>query len=720
MNYHKFKTIFENNLLTIEINKLARQANGTVLVSYNDTVILSVALMKDLENTLNYFPLMVLYQEKLYAAGKIPGSFSKREGKPSDQEILNARLIDRSLRPLFDNKFKNEVQLVNTVLSSNIDCNNEVLALLGSSLSLLISDIPFEEPVAGVCVGKVNNKLIINPNAQERENSEFLLILSGTQKNINMIEAIAKETLEEDLLEAMILGHKFIKKLCIFQQKIKKKINPQKKNVLLSENNKKLQEEIFNKYNHKIKEIFYCSDNKNNIKIPKKEINQKIKKIKNIIIKEYRNNDENINILLDKTKEKFFQIEDIFDILLKNEIRFKIIKEQKRIDDRSLDEIRNINIQIKLLPRVHGSAIFNRGETQSLAVVTLGSLNESKTIDDLSEEEEKRFILHYNFPSFSVGEVGRYLAPTRREIGHGMLAEKALSYLLPSEDEFPYTIRVVSEILESNGSSSQATICATSMALMDAGVPIKKAVAGISIGLFYENDQNYFLVSDINGLEDYAGDMDFKVAGTKKGITTLQMDIKIKNVNFNILKEALQKAKIGRMHILKAMNLIISEPRANLSFYAPKVKIIKIKTDKIRDVIGAGGKIISRIIEKYDNVKIDIQQDGKILIFHQNSEIVEKASEYILNLVKDIKVGEIYKVTVLKFLTDKKGQDFGVIVEIFPGIEGFIHISEISFSRISKIKNVMNIGDILIVKCISVNGKGRIEFSLKDYNKKIL
>jgi polyribonucleotide nucleotidyltransferase len=716
MNSKLFQTIFENNLLTIEINKLAKQANGSVLIKYNDSVILSVAVTKEKENIMNFFPLMVLYQEKLYAAGKIPGSFSKREGKPSDQEILNSRLIDRTLRPLFPKKFKNEIQLINTVLSSNFDCNNEVLAIFSSSLSLLISpEIPFEEPVAGVCVGQIDKQFIINPNSKQKEKSNFLLILAGTKNNLNMIEAIAKETPEKDLLEAMSFGHKSIKELCLFQEKIREEIKIKKNDINFSEININLKEKIYKKYGSKIKKILNCNLNS------KKEINKKIKELKDKITKEHQYKELNEMKIssVELQKKEIPQIEEIFENLLIEELRKIILDNNKRIDGRTFDEIRTIESQIGMLPRTHGSAIFSRGQTQSLAVVTLGNLKESKMIDDLSEEEEKRFILHYNFPSFAVGDIGRYtIPPSRREIGHGILAEKALLNVLPSEYEFPYTIRVVSEILESNGSSSQATICATSMALMDAGVPIKKAVAGISIGLFYESDQKYFILSDIQGLEDYSGDMDLKIAGTEEGITALQMDIKIKNINLDILKKALKQAKKGRIEILNKMNQTISQAKKNLSIYAPKVKIIHIKTDKIRDVIGAGGKIISRIIEKYDNVKIDIKQDGKILIFHQDEKIVNKAANYISNLVKDIQIGEIYKVTVIRILKDKKGNSFGAIVEIFPGIEGFIHISQLSKIHVEKVEEIINIGDIINVKCISIDEKGRIDLSLKNYEKK--
>ncbi|MFR0368038.1 polyribonucleotide nucleotidyltransferase [Candidatus Phytoplasma palmae] len=724
MNSCFFETIFENNLLTVEINKLAKQSSGNVLVRYKDTVILSVSVLGKNETLLNYFPLMVIYQEKLYAVGKIPGSFSKREGKLSDQEILNSRLIDRTIRPLFSHSFRQEIQVVNTVLSSDDDCNNEIFAILGSSLSLLLSEIPFNEPVSGICIGKIKNKFIINPNLKQKEQSDFILILSGTKNSLNMIEAIANEISEADLLEAMVLGHKKIQELCIFQEKIKEKINPKKIIIPSQDSNiEKLSSLIEEKYISQIKDILNQS---NSYKISKNELNENIEKLKREILDNFKQNNQNNNsknskeleqnlLSLEKNPKYFIFIEEIFHSLVKKEIRSMIIKNKLRIDGRKINEIRPIKSEISVLPRAHGSAIFTRGQTQSLSVVTLGTLRESKLIDDLTQEEQKRFIVHYNFPPFSVGEIGRYMMISRREIGHGILAEKALSCVLPSEDDFPYTIRVVSEILESNGSSSQATICATSMALMDAGVPLKKSVAGIAMGLFFdENTKEYVILSDIQGLEDHTGDMDLKVSGTEKGITALQMDIKMKYLEINILKECLERAKLGRIEILKNMSQVIDKPKKDLSLYAPKVKIIHIPVHKIRDVIGSGGKIISQIISKYDNVKIDIEQDGRIIVMHQNIEMVQKAVDYILDLVKEVKVGEIYQVTVLKILSDKFGKSFGVIVEIFPHVEGFIHYSKIhNINKFTKIEDFIQKGNKLLTKCIKINEKGKVFLSLE-------
>ncbi|MDV3198376.1 MAG: polyribonucleotide nucleotidyltransferase [Vigna little leaf phytoplasma] len=710
-----FQTVFENNLLTLEINHFAKQTNGTVLVRYKDAVILNVVILGKTDVLVTYVPFMVIYQEKLYAAGKIPGSFTKREGKPSDHEISCSRLIDRSLRPLFPNGLKKEIQLISTVLSSDPDCNNEILALFGSSLALLISNIPFEEAVSSVCIGQINDKFIINPNSKEKEESNFLLILSGTKYNLNMIEAIANEVSEEVLLEAMSLGHKKIRELCLFQEKIKKELNVKK--IILSE--KKFDESLIENmktlYQSQMKQLLIQSYENKKDKI---HFSQDIAILKEKVLMDFqekyfhKQKSVFISNLLDDAKKNLIQIEEVFDFLLTQIFRKMIIQEQKRIDGRKLDEIRPITTQINLLPRAHGSAMFTRGSTQSLAVVTLGTLRESKTIDDLSEEEKKRFILHYNFPPFATGEIGRYIAPSRREIGHGLLAEKALYYVLPSETDFPYTIRVVSEILESNGSSSQATICATSMALMDAGVPLKKAVAGIAMGLFYHKDKAVIL-SDIQGIEDQKGDMDFKVAGTDKGVTALQMDIKINEITLDILKEALIQARAGRFEILKKMNMSITVSKKNLSVYAPKVKVIYVKTDKIRDIIGTGGKVISQIIENHDNVKIDIHPDGKILITHYEQNIVQKTADYILNLVQEIKIGENYEVTVCKFLKDNFGNSFAAIVELTPGgIKGFVNLNNLFHKRVGKIEKVLKIGDKVLVKCIHINEKGKIDFSL--------
>ncbi|WP_341266517.1 polyribonucleotide nucleotidyltransferase [Candidatus Phytoplasma fraxini] len=699
-----FKTIFENNLLSVEINNLARQANSSVLLRYKDNVILTVSVASRKDTDLNYFPLTVIYQEKLYAVGKIPGSFTKREGKSSDHEVLKSRLIDRTLRHLFSKNLKKEIQIINTILSSDYDCNNEMFAILASSLSLIVSDIPFVESVAGVCIGRIDNELIINPSSDKREKSDFLLTLSGTKQSLNMIELIAAETTEEELQETMVYGHDIIKKLCIFQDEIRDKINPQKQLLVEPEINENLYKQIREKYTNSIKNILEINaQQKRDSKIFKKDINQ----LKETLLLEYKDID-NVTIL---------EIENIVSRLLSQEFRKMVIEDKKRIDGRELDEIRTIESQVGFLPRVHGSALFTRGQTQSLVAVTLGTLKESKMIDDLTEEEEKIFLLHYNFPAFSVGEVGRYMAPSRREIGHGILAEKALFYLLPSEQEFPYSIRAVSEILESNGSSSQATICAASMALMDAGVPLKKAVAGVAMGLFCDDTQCVVL-TDIQGLEDHEGDMDFKVAGTEKGITALQMDTKRQDITFNILKTLLQKARLARLKILKKMNQVISKNKKEVSIYAPKVKIINIPIDKIRDIIGAGGKIISRIIEQHDDVKIDIKQDGKIFITHINIDIVEKTANYILNLVKNIEINEIYDVTVLKILTNNQGQSFAAVVEIFQNIEGFIHISQLSHTKTKFVEDVLNVGDKVLAKCIEINNKGKIFLSLRDVEQK--
>ncbi|TVY12401.1 polyribonucleotide nucleotidyltransferase [Candidatus Phytoplasma pini] len=719
MNFQLFETIFENNLLTVEVNNLAKQANGKILIRYKDTVVLSVSVSKKIDTILKYFPLMIIYQEKLYAAGKIPGSFARREGKPFDHEVLNARLIDRSLRPLFSKKLQIEVQIVNTVLSSDSECNDELFALLGSSLSLLISDIPFNTPVSGVCIGKLDNKLVINPNTQQKKKSDFLLTLAGTKKSINMIELISKEVSETEILEAAFFGHKIIQELCCFQEKIQNQINPKKDDFLISH-------DFSNSFFYNDMEKKYCSSiqkmlNKNcEQKNNKKKLNFEIESLKENIINEYqkffltKNNESNFFNLDNKKDFMKSEIEEIFEFLLHREFKKMVLQDKKRIDGRKFDEIRMIKSQVNFLPRTHGSALFTRGETQSLAVVTLGTLDESKKIDDLTDEDKKRFVLHYNFPPFSVGEIGRYIGPTRREIGHGILAEKALYYVLPSEEDFPYFIRVVSEILESNGSSSQATISASSMALMDAGVPLKRSVAGIAIGLFTDGE-DHVILSDIQGLEDHLGDMDLKVAGTKKGITALQMDVKNIFLDFDILSEALEKAHIGRLAILKEIDQTISKTRPKLSIYAPKIKIINIKTDKIRDIVGYGGKIISQIIENHDNVRIDIKQDGKIFITHHNEEIIKKTANYILDLIKDVKVGEIYEGVVLKILKDKKGKSFGSIVEIIPKKEGFIHISKLSNNRVEKVEDILSVGDHILVKCIEINEKGKILFSLKNF-----
>ncbi|MDO7983806.1 MAG: polyribonucleotide nucleotidyltransferase [Pigeon pea little leaf phytoplasma] len=722
MTLKVFETTFENNLLIVEINKLAKQANSSVLVRYKDTVLLSVLVIGDNEVCLDYLPLMIFYQEKFYAAGKIPGNFSKREGKPSDSGILNARLIDRTLRPLFKKNFNKEIQIVNTILSNDDSCNNEIFAILGSSLAALISNAPFYKAVSAVCVGRVNNQFIINPDPQQKNISDLWLVLSGTKEKLNMIEVSSKEISEKDLISAMLFGHNFIKQLCIFQEEIKNNLNIIK-NIDLKNN---CEIDLYVKFKFKYFEIVKITLQKEiDNKFIKKNFSDTINNLKNFILEKYIkdkdfaiSDDISNNFMfscenqykLEKIKEQFTYM---FNDLLTDIVREMVLKDKRRIDGRTLNEIRSIKTEVGILPRTHGSAIFSRGETQSLAVVTIGALSECKLIDDLSEEDKESFIVHYNSPPFAVGSIGKYMMPSRREIGHGMLTKKALFHVLPMEQDFPYTIRVVSEILESNGSSSQATICAASMALMDAGVPLLSPVAGLAMGLFFASENDYAILSDIQGLEDQKGDMDFKIAGTFKGITAAQMDIKIEGISFDILREVLEKARLGRIEILNKMNMTIKKHREHMSIYVPKVKMITIPVDKIRDIIGAGGKIINQIIDTYDNVKIDIQQNGNIFIMHNNESIVNQVSNYILNLVDEIKIGKVYEVTVMKILYDKKnGHSFAAIVQIFPGIEGFIHISKLSNIKVECVEDVLSVGQKVLAKCVFINEKGKIDLSL--------
>ncbi|MDO8054039.1 polyribonucleotide nucleotidyltransferase ['Opuntia sp.' phytoplasma] len=721
MTLKVFETTFENNLLIVEINKLAKQANSSVLIRYKDTVLLSVLVIGNNEVCLDYLPLMIFYQEKFYAAGKIPGNFSKREGKPSDAGILNARLIDRTLRPLFNKNFNKEIQIVNTILSNDDSCNNEIFGILGSSLAALISNVPFYKAVSAVCVGRVNNQFIINPNPQQKNISDLWLVLSGTKEKLNMIEVSSKEISEKDLISAMIFGHNFIKKLCIFQEEIINNLNIIK-NIDLTNN---YDINLYNKFKFKYFEIVKNTlQTEINKKFIKKNFSDTINNLKHFILEKYIEDKDFVidndifqnsivsceNHKLEKIKEQFMHL---FNDLLTDLMREMVLKEKRRIDGRTLNKIRSIETEVGILPRTHGSAIFSRGETQSLAVVTIGALSECKLIDDLSEEDKESFIVHYNSPPFAVGSTGKYMMPSRREIGHGMLTKKALSHVLPMEKDFPYTIRVVSEILESNGSSSQATICAASMALMDAGVPLLRPVAGLAMGLFFSSENDYVILSDIQGLEDQKGDMDFKIAGTVQGITAAQMDIKIEGISLDILQEVLEKARLGRIEILKKMNMTIQNPREHMSAYVPKVKMITIPVDKIRDIIGTGGKIINQIIDTYDNVKIDIQQNGNIFIMHNSENIVNQVSNYILNLVDEIKIGKFYEVTVMKILYDKKnGHSFAAIVQIFPGIEGFIHISKLSNIKVERVEDVVSVGQKVLAKCIFINEKGKIDLSL--------
>ncbi len=711
------KQIFETTLagipLKVEIGEMAKQASGSAVIRYGDTVVLSTVVAKEKEETPSFFPLMVIYQEKLYAAGKIPGGFLRREGRPSEQEVLISRLIDRPIRPLFPEGYRDDVQIVNTVLSSDLNAPSEVAAMLGSSIALILSGAPYLGPAAIVNVGLIDGEFVLNPTNGEKEKSIIDLTVAGTNDAINMVEASAKEVSEEVILDAIEFAHNEIKKLCAFQLEIKEKAPINEKDNFIGV----LDKDVFGL----VKE-FVGSELVDAVKvIEKHERALKIEEVKEKALAHFEETNffltiDDVKVLDTETKKVFInQVKQSLDHMVTSEIRRQITVDKIRPDGRKSDEIRPLSSIIDILPRTHGSALFTRGQTQALGTVTLGSLGENQIIDGLEIEEiTKRFMLHYNFPPFSVGETGRYGAPGRREIGHGALGEKALLQVLPNEEEFPYSIRIVSEILESNGSSSQATICAGSLALMAAGVPIKAPVAGIAMGLIKE-DEDYTILSDIQGLEDHEGDMDFKVAGTYEGITALQMDIKITGITKDIMKEALDQAKVGRFHILKHMDEVISAPREEVSKYAPKVKMLRIPEDKIRDVIGSGGKVITQIIEDYDNVKIDIEQDGRVFIMHSEISWANKAAEHILNLVRDAKVGEIYEAKVTRFLMDKSGKEItGVFAELFPGTEGLLHISKWDKARTETLKDKVSIGDQVLVKVIKIDERGRVDLSRKD------
>lgn len=712
MKKQVFESTLNGKLFKVEIDEVAKQANGSALIYYGDTVILSTAVSKNVPTTLDFFPLMVIYQEKLYAAGKIPGGFLRREGRPSEQETLVSRLIDRPIRPLFAEGFRNEVQIVNMVLSADPECPSDMAALFGSSLVLGISDIPFLGPVAGVTIGRIDGEFIINPTAEQLAISDLELAVAGTKEAINMVEAAAKEISEADMLAAIEFGHGIIKELIAFQETIINAVGRPKVTPDLFTVNQEIENEVLK---------FAEKDMINAIRLHDKiERYTKIDEIKEATLTKFgqkaffKQVDGNEVFDFDAHKAYLKQVKLVLDAVVTKEVRRLITVDKIRPDGRKSDEIRHLESRVDVLPRTHGSALFTRGQTQSLGVATLGSLGENQIIDGLGEEDTKRFMLHYNFPPFSVGETGRYGAPGRREIGHGALGERALLQVLPSEEEFPYSIRIVSEILESNGSSSQATICSGTMALMAAGVPIKAPVAGIAMGLIMDG-KDYTILTDIQGMEDHEGDMDFKVAGTTQGITALQMDIKILGITNEILAESLEQARIGRLDILEHMTDVIPAVRPELSKYAPKVKMIKINPDKIRDVIGAGGKIITQIIEDHNNVKIDIEQDGRVFIMHSDTEWINKAAEYILNLVKDAKVGEIYEAKITRYLMDKDGKKAsGAFAELWPGTEGLIHISKLAKERVEKVEDIVKIGDIVVVKCIKIDDKGRIDLSRKD------
>ena len=703
-----FELDFRGRKLVVEHGELAKQAHGAVLVRYGDTVILSTVVVSKNANILSdFFPLMVLYQEKLYSVGKIPGGFIKREGRPTDNATLAARMIDRPMRPLFPENFRNEVQIVNTVLSVDQNNSPEMTAMFGSSLATCISKVPFDGPIAGVKVGRVNGEFVINPTVEELELSDIDLTVAGTKEAINMVEAGAKEVSEEDMLDALMFGHEAIKELVAFEEKIIAEIGEEKMSYDILEISDELKKEVSDLASDSLNDALRIKD--------KLEKYETIDKIKEDIVLKYT--EENSNLNADELNELITKVKLVLEKIEYEIFRKIVVKEKTRADGRKMNEIRPLSTDIDLLPRTHGSALFTRGQTQSLSVVTLGALGEHQILDGLSLEDEKRFMLHYNFPQFSVGETGRYGAPGRREIGHGALGERALLQVIPSEEEFPYTIRVVSEILESNGSSSQASICAGCMALMAAGVPIKAPVAGIAMGLITDGD-DYTILTDIQGMEDHLGDMDFKVAGTKDGICALQMDIKIKGITKQILKEALAQAKEARFEILGVIEKQIEKPRSEVSKYAPKTYTFTIDPNKIKDVIGKGGEMTTKIICEASNVKtvtdinavkVDLEDDGRVIIYHSDKEIIEKTANMIKDVVKEVDTGKNYLVKVVKI------EEFGCFVEVWPGCEGLVHISHLDIKRVEKTSDIVKLGDEIMVKSLGYDKKGRLNLSRKEY-----
>ncbi len=705
------KKVYELNFrgreIKVEIGELAKQAHGAVLVRYGDTVILTAAVVSKNANILSdFFPLTVDYREKLYSVGKIPGGFIKREGRPTENATLAARMIDRPMRPLFPEDFRNEVQVINTVLSVDQDNSPEMAAMLGSSLAVSISKIPFNGPIAGVIVGRVNGEFIINPTVEEEEKSDIRLVVAGTKEAINMVEAGAKEVSEEDMLEALMFGHDAIKELISFEEKIISEIGKEKMEYEKLEIEPELRDEIYSLAKEDMDKALRIKD--------KLEKYAKIDELKETIVEKYRS--ENESLKDDELKTLLTKVKLVLEEIEYEIFRKIVVVEKTRADGRETTEIRPLSTDIDLLPRTHGSALFTRGETQALGTVTLGALGEHQILDGLGIEDSKRFMLHYNFPQFSVGETGRYGNPGRREIGHGALGERALAQVIPSEDVFPYTIRVVTEILESNGSSSQASICAGCMALMAAGVPIKAPVAGIAMGLI-TNEDDYTILTDIQGMEDHLGDMDFKVAGTKDGICALQMDIKIKGITREIIEKALAQAKKARFEILDVMAKQIDKPREEVSKYAPKTMVFMIDPNKIKEVIGKGGETITKIILEASNVesvsdinavKVDLEDDGKVIIYHTDKEVIEKTANMIKNIVKEVEQDKIYTGKVVKV------EDFGCFVELWPGCEGLVHVSQLDTKRVEKPSDMVKVGDEIIVKSLGYDKKGRLNLSRKE------
>ena len=700
-----FELEFYGKKLIVETGEIAKQADGAVFTRFNETVVLSTSCCSDEPKEGDFFPLTVTYEEKQYAVGRIPGGFLRREGRPGEHATLTARLIDRPVRPMFSEGFRNEVQIINTVMSVDLDATPEMTAMFGSSLSLCISDIPFDGPIAGVYVGRVDGKLIINPTVEESQKSDLNLAVAGTKEAINMVEAGANELSEEEMLDAIMFGHEAIKKLCEFQEEITREIGKPKRTVKLYEQDETVKKDIYDRIGERMVKAISIFD--------KLERQNAIDQLKKEIIDDYdsceykKENDHKLMMLM---------VNDILEGMVANEVRRLITEEKIRPDGRKIDEIRPLNAQVDLLPRTHGSAMFTRGQTQVISTCTLGTKNDEQIIENLTAEDNKRFMHHYNFPPFSVGEIGRTGTPGRREIGHGALGERALSYVIPSEEEFPYTIRCVAEVVESNGSSSQASICASCMALMAAGVPIKAMVSGIAMGLItsgpLDGKHPYTILTDIQGLEDHFGDMDFKVAGTENGITALQMDIKIKGVTREILKEALAQANKARAQIREVMKGAISEPRKELSKYAPKFESFYIDKDKIKDVIGSGGKVINEIIEKCNQVKIDIEDDGKVTIYHTDKDSILKAKDIIEGITREVEVGEIFDGVITRV------EEYGVFVSLFGDKEGLCHVSKLSNEYLNSAKDFVRVGEKLKVKVIDVDNAGKIKLSHKEFTPK--
>lgn len=693
MSKQTFQTTFAGKPLVVEIGQVAKQANGAVVVRYGESTVLSAAVMSKKMSMGDFFPLQVNYEEKMYAAGKFPGGFNKREGRPTTDATLTARLIDRPIRPMFAEGFRNEVQVINTVLSYDENASAPMAAMFGSSLALSISDIPFNGPIAGVQVAYIDGDFIINPTAEQKELSLLELTVAGTKDAINMVESGAKELSEDIMLEALLKGHEAVRELIAFQEEIVAAVGKEKAEVELLQVDADLQVEIIATYNTDLQKAVQVEEKK-----AREAAIEAVKEEVRAVYEERYAEDENFETIMRDVAEILEQMEHA-------EVRRLITEDKIRPDGRRVDEIRPLDAEIDFLPKVHGSGLFTRGQTQALSVLTLAPMGETQIVDGLDPEYKKRFLHHYNFPQYSVGETGRYGAPGRREIGHGALGERALAQVLPSLEEFPYAIRLVAEVLESNGSSSQASICAGTLALMAGGVPIKAPVAGIAMGLISDGS-NYTILTDIQGLEDHFGDMDFKVAGTREGITALQMDIKIEGITPQILQEALAQAKKARFEILDLIEATIPEPRAQLAPTAPKIDTIKIDVDKIKVVIGKGGETIDKIIEE-TGVKIDIDEDGNVSIFSSDQAAIDRAKEIIAGLVREAKVGEVYRGKVVRI------EKFGAFVNLFDKTDALVHISEISWTRTANVADVLEVGEEVDVKVIKVDDKGRVDASMK-------